>query len=205
MNVPLVDLKAQYNSIKEEIAVAIQGILDKTRFIGGEPVSNIEKEFSSYCGKKFGIGVSSGTSALYVAMKSLGIKEGDEVITVPNTFIATTETINQTGANVKFVDVDEKTALMDISKVEGAITDKTKVIVPVHLYGQVADMKLLIEIAEKHNIRIIEDCAQAHGAEQNGKKAPLGDIGCFSFYPGKNLGAYGKSIKNYIVVTTIVK
>lgn len=191
MNIPLVDLKAQYLSIKEEINKAIYDIIDRTRFIGGEPVLRIEKEFSDYCNKKFGIGVSSGTSALYVTLKVIGIKPGDEVITVPNTFIATAEVVTQLGAQVKFVDVREDTALIDIGKIEDAITDKTKAIIPVHLYGQVSDMKPIIEIAERYDLNVIEDCAQAHGAEQNGKKAPLGDVGCFSFYPGKNLGAYG--------------
>lgn len=189
--IQLVDLKAQYNTIKPEIDNAIKEIIDTTRFIGGSPVSNFEKEFANYCGKKHGIGVSSGTSALFVALKALGIGPGDEVITTPHTFIATAEVITQIGATIRFADILEDTMLIDPSKIEPLISKKTKAIIPVHLYGQPADMKPIMEIASKHGVKVIEDCAQAHGAEQNGKKVPVGDIGCFSFYPGKNLGAYG--------------
>ncbi len=191
MNIPFVDLKAQYNSIKEEIDVAIKNVLDNTAFIMGENVKNFEKEFASYCNAKNCIGVSSGTSALLIALKAAGIQQGDEVITTPHTFIATTEAITELNAKVKFADIDKETYTINPELIEKAITEKTKAIIPVHLYGQSADMDPIINIAEKHNLTIIEDCAQAHGAEYKGKKVPISKIGCFSFYPGKNLGAYG--------------
>ncbi len=191
MNVPFVDLKAQYAGIKQEIDAKIRAIVENTDFIMGKNVENFEKEFAQFCGAKFCSGVSSGTSALHLALKASNIKQGDEVITVPNTFIATTEAISQVGATIKFVDCDPETYTIDVHEIEKAITPKTKAILPVHLYGQSADVKAIKEIADKHNLMIIEDAAQAHGAEHYGKRVPIGDIACFSFYPGKNLGAYG--------------
>ncbi|MDO8481306.1 MAG: DegT/DnrJ/EryC1/StrS family aminotransferase [Nanoarchaeota archaeon] len=188
---PLVDLQAQYRGIKKEVDAAIQNILDTTQFIGGAALTQFEQRFAQYCGKKKSVGVSNGTSALYVALKMLGVGKGDEVITVPNTFIATSEVINELGASVKFVDVEADTALMNPELLKKAITPKTKVILPVHLYGQPCDMKAISDIATDKNVAIVEDAAQAHGARQNGKRVPVTDIGCFSFYPGKNLGAYG--------------
>ncbi|MBU1136567.1 MAG: DegT/DnrJ/EryC1/StrS family aminotransferase [Nanoarchaeota archaeon] len=193
MEIPFVDLKSQYKAIKEEIDSAIRSILENTAFILGEAVENFEKSFAEYCNKKFSIGLNSGTSALQLALIASGVKLGDEVITVPNTFIATAEAISMVGAKPVFVDIEPKTCTIDVSKIESAITEKTKAIIPVHLYGQPADMKPILEIAEKHNLIVIEDACQAHGAEYKGKKLPISDIGCFSFYPGKNLGAYGEA------------
>lgn len=190
MNVPFVDLKRQYSSIKKEIDESVQDVIDKTAFIMGEKVKNFEDNFAKFCRVKHAIGVSSGTSALHLALLGAGIKAGDEVITVPNTFIATAEAVSHAGAEVKFSDVYAKTYNIDVSKVR--ITDKTKAIIPVHLYGQMAEMDALMDFAESHNLKIIEDSAQAHGAEHKGKRSgSMGDVGCFSFYPGKNLGAYG--------------
>ncbi|HUS50744.1 MAG TPA: DegT/DnrJ/EryC1/StrS family aminotransferase [Candidatus Paceibacterota bacterium] len=192
MKVPFLDLKTQYNSIKDKINKEINWVLDNTSFILGDKVKEFEKNFASYCNKKYAIAVNSGTSALHLALLAHGIKQEDEVITVPNTFIATAEAISYTGAKPVFVDINKETFNIDVSKIEQAITKKTKAIVPVHLYGQSADMNPIIEIAKKHNLILIEDCAQAHGVEYKGKRVPVSDTGCFSFYPGKNLGAYGE-------------
>jgi len=192
MNIPLVDLKRQYASIKSEIDSAIQGVLDDAGFILGTHVKNFEEEFAEYCGTAHCIGVNSGTDALFLSFLAIGLKAGDEVITVPNTFFATTEYLGHLGVKPVFVDVDSKTYLMDVSKIRGAITPHTKAILPVHLYGQMANMEEIMKIAKKLNLKVIEDCAQAHGAERNGKKAgTFGDLGIYSFFPGKNLGAYG--------------
>ena len=192
MNINFVDLKRQYSNIKDDIDGAIQRILDNTSFILGKEVEEFEKEFAEYCGVKYCVGVDSGTSALSLALKSLGIGKGDEVITVPNTFIATTLAISSTGASVKFVDINPDTYNIDVAKLENAISDKTKAIMPVHLFGQPANMDKVLEIAKEHNLRVVEDACQAHGAEYKGKKTgSMGDVACFSFYPGKNLGAYG--------------
>ncbi len=192
MNIPLVDLRRQYLSIKKEIDKAIQEVIDNSAFIMGENVEGFENEFASFCGVKYGVGTSSGTTALHLALVAWGIKQGVEVITVPYTFIATTEAISQTGAKVVFVDIDQRSYNMDAEKIEQAITEKTRAIIPVHLFGQPADMDKISEISKKHNLIVIEDACQAHGAEYKGKKVgSLGDIACFSFYPGKNLGAYG--------------
>ena len=188
--IPLVDLQAQYRSIKKEIDAAIQHILDTNQFIGGAPLADFERNFAKFCGKPYAVGTSSGTSALYTVLKALDIREGDEVITVPNTFIATSEVVNECGAAVKFVDVEEGSFLMDPELLKKAITPKTKAVIPVHLYGQSCDMKAISEICGD-KVAIIEDAAQAHGAKHHGKRVPFTDIGCFSFYPGKNLGAYG--------------
>jgi len=192
MNVPLVDLKRQYLSIKREIDEAIQEVIDKSAFIMGENVQQFENDFAAYCGVKYGVGTSSGTTALHLALLACGVKRGDEVITVPYTFIATAEAISQTGARVVFVDIEDRSYTMDPEKVEQAITEKTKAIIPVHLFGHPAGMDKIVKIARKYNLLVIEDACQAHGAEYRGRRVgSLGDIACFSFYPGKNLGAYG--------------
>ncbi|MDM8548139.1 DegT/DnrJ/EryC1/StrS family aminotransferase [Candidatus Venteria ishoeyi] len=194
MNVPFLDLKAQYASLREEIAPALQGVLDNTAFAGGPYVAAFEKNFASYCQAEHAVGVGSGTEALWVALLGLGIGPGDEVITAVNTFIATAEAISFTGATPVFVDVDADSFNIDANLIEAAITDKTKAIIPVHLYGQMADMDPIMDIAKRHNLHVIEDAAQAHGAEYKGKRAgSMGTAGCFSFYPGKNLGAYGEA------------
>lgn len=194
MAVPFLDLKAQYITIQDEVAIALQDVLDSTAFAGGRFVEKFEKEFSSFCGVESAIGVSSGTSALWTALLAFGIGEGDEVITTPNTFIATAEAISYCGAKPVFVDVDEQIYNMAPDLLEDAITPKTRAVIPVHLYGQTADMDAIINIASKYGLFVIEDASQAHGAEYKGRRAgSIGDAGCFSFYPGKNLGAYGEA------------
>lgn len=191
--IPFVDLKAQYNGIKDEVSAAIQSVLETCQFTLGNEVAAFEKEFSTYCSAKYGVGVNSGTSALHLALLAADIGAGDEVITVPFTFVATVAAICYTGAKPIFVDIDPRTFTMDVKAVEAAITEKTKAILPVHLYGQPADMDPLLSIAERHGLIVIEDAAQAHGAEYKGRRVGgIGDLGCFSFYPGKNLGAYGE-------------
>lgn len=191
--IPFVDLKAQYASIKDEIGPAIQGILETCQFTLGSEVAAFEKEFATYSQAEFGIAVNTGTSALHLSLLAAGIGAGDEVITVPFTFVATVAAIHYTGAKTVFVDIDPKTFTMDPAKIEAAITPKTKAIIPVHLYGQTADMDPILAIAKKHNLVVVEDACQAHGAEYKGRRAgSMGDFGCFSFYPGKNLGAYGE-------------
>jgi dTDP-4-amino-4,6-dideoxygalactose transaminase len=194
MKVPFLDLKAQYVSIKDEISAAIQQVFDRTAFAGGPFVAQFEKEFATFCNTQYAVGVGSGTEALWLALLGLGIGPGDEVITVSNTFIATAEAISYCGAKPVFVDVEEDTYNMNPYLLEAAITTKTKAIIPVHLFGQTADMDPIMEIARKHKLFVIEDASQAHGAEYKGKTAgSIGDTGCFSFYPGKNLGAYGEA------------
>ncbi len=191
--VPFVDLKAQYHSIKSEIDEAAVRVFESTQFVLGSEVAAFEKEFAAYCGAQHGIAVNSGTSALHLAMLALGIGPGDEVITVSHTFVATVAAILYTGAKPVLVDIEPRSFNMDPNQVEKAITPRTKAIIPVHLYGQCADMDPILQIAKKHNLRVIEDAAQAHGAEYKGRRAgSMGDLGCFSFYPGKNLGAYGE-------------
>jgi dTDP-4-amino-4,6-dideoxygalactose transaminase len=191
--IPFVDLKAQYASIKTEVNAAIQGILDSCQFTLGSEVAAFEQEFAAYSQAAFGIGVNTGTSALHLALLAAGVGPGDEVITVPFTFIATASAIDYTGAKPVFVDIDPKTYTMDPSKLEAAITPKTKAIIPVHLYGQPADMDPIMEIARRHKLIVLEDACQAHGAEYKGKRVgSIGDMAAFSFYPGKNLGAYGE-------------
>lgn len=193
MDVPFVDLKSQYFSIKSEIIAEITKVLDSGQFVLGSAVSKFEEEFAAYCGSKYGIAVNSGTSALHLAMLAAGVGPGDEVITVPATFVATVAAIGYTGATPVFVDVDPVTYTMDPALIEAAITPKTKAIVPVHLYGNPADMDPIMEVAQRHGRMVIEDAAQAHGAEYRGRRCgSIGDLGCFSFYPGKNLGAYGE-------------
>jgi len=191
MEIPLLDLGLEHRKIREEIDKAIKSIIDESSFIKGKALKEFENNFAYFCDVKHCIGTSSGTAALYLVLKELKIGPGDEVITVPNTFIATIEAISATGAKPVFVDVDPATYLMDSSKVEDKITPHTKAIIPVHLYGQVVDMDPLIEIARKYNVKIIEDCCQAHGAEYKGKKVPVTGIGCFSFFPSKHLGGLG--------------
>lgn len=194
MKVPFLDLKAQYQSIKDEIAVELQKVLDNTAFAGGPFVSQFEKEFAVFCQTDSATGLGSGTAALWATIQSLGIGQGDEVITTPNTFIATAEAISFSGATPVFVDIDEQTYNMNPQLLQAAITDKTKAIIPVHLYGQTADMDPIMEIAKAKDLFVIEDACQAHGAQYKGKMAgSIGDAGCFSFYPGKNLGAYGEA------------
>ncbi len=191
--IPFVDLKAQYHSIKSEVDAAVLGVLESTAFVLGGEVKQFEEEFARYSSAKFGIGVNSGTSALHLALLAAGVGPGDEVITVSMTFVATVAAIGYTGARPVFVDVDPVSYTMDPALIEAVITPRTKVILPVHLYGQMADMDPIMEIARRHNLVVIEDAAQAHGAEYKGRRAgSIGDLGCFSFYPGKNLGAYGE-------------
>jgi dTDP-4-amino-4,6-dideoxygalactose transaminase len=191
--IPFVDLKAQYLSIKDEVDAAIQGVLNSCQFTLGSEVAEFEKEFAAYCQSAHGIGVNTGTSALHLALLAAGVGHGDEVITVPFTFMATVSAIDYTGATPVFVDIDPGTFTMDVSQLEAAITERTKAIIPVHLYGQPADMDPIMAIARKHGLVVIEDACQAHGAEYKGRRVgSIGDLGCFSFYPGKNLGAYGE-------------
>jgi dTDP-4-amino-4,6-dideoxygalactose transaminase len=192
MNIPFVDLQSQYITIKSEVDQVISDVISKSAFIGGPYVQSFEKDFAKFCDAKYCVGVANGTDALFIALKTLGIGPGDEVITAANSFIATSEAITQTGARVVFVDINPKTYNIDTVKIEEKITARTKAIIPVHLYGQPADIDPIAALAKRHNIRIVEDAAQAHGAAYKGKTiGGLGDIACFSFYPGKNLGAYG--------------
>jgi dTDP-4-amino-4,6-dideoxygalactose transaminase len=190
--VPMVDLKAQYQRIRDEIDVAIQRVLDGTQFIGGDECRLFESEFASYCGATNACGVANGTDALTLAIRAYGVGPGDEVVTVANTFIATGEAILLNGARPVFVDVDPETYTLDPSRLEQAITKKTRLVLPVHLYGHPAAMTEILSVASRHGLPVLEDAAQAHGATIAGK--PVGSWGhaaCFSFYPGKNLGAYG--------------
>jgi dTDP-4-amino-4,6-dideoxygalactose transaminase len=191
--IPFVDLKAQYISIKDEINTAVAGVLESTQFILGNEVTAFEEEFARYCGADYGIAVNTGTSALHLALMANGIGPGDEVITVPFTFVATVAAIGYTGATPVFVDIDPISYTLDVTQIEKAITERTKAILPVHLYGQPADMDPILEIARRYGLTVIEDAAQAHRAEYKGRRVGgIGDLGCFSFYPGKNLGAYGE-------------
>lgn len=192
MKIPFVDLRAQYESIKEEIREAINEVIESSAFIGGSYLKQFETNFARFCEVDNCIGVGNGTDAIFIALKSLGIGQDDEVITAANSFIATSEAITLTGARVVFCDVDENTYNLDTDLIEDRITEKTRAIVPVHLYGQPVDMDKVMKIAKKHGLLVVEDCAQAHGARYRGKRVgTFGNIGCFSFYPGKNLGAYG--------------
>jgi dTDP-4-amino-4,6-dideoxygalactose transaminase len=188
----MVDLRIQYEALQEELAGAVLGVMQSTHFILGPHVKALEEAIAAYHGVKHAVAVASGTDALHLALIAAGIKRGDEVITTPFTFIATAEAISYTGAVPVFVDIDPATFNIDVTKIESAITKKTRAILPVHLYGQPAGMEGLILTAKKHGIRVIEDCAQSFGAVYNGKKTgTFGDIGCFSFFPSKNLGCYG--------------
>jgi UDP-2-acetamido-2-deoxy-ribo-hexuluronate aminotransferase len=190
--VPMVDLKKQFQAIKDELFAALTEIIESGHYILGPRVSDFEKKTAAYHGVKEAVGVASCTDALHLAVDALGIGEGDEVITTPFTFFATVEAILYTGALPVFVDIDSDTFNIDVRQIESHITKKTKAILPVHLFGHPADMKQLMKIAKKHKLKVIEDCAQSFGAEIDGKKTgSFGDSGCFSFYPSKNLGAYG--------------
>lgn len=190
-SIPFVDLGLQYRSIKSEIDAAIQAVIDETAFINGKHVSKFEEAFAQAMGAKYSVGVANGTDAIYIAMRVLGIGRGDEVITVANSWISTSETISQTGATPVFVDINENFTI-DVSAIEAKITSATKAIIPVHLYGQPADMREIVALCEKHSLYLIEDCAQAHLAQYEGTTVGnFGIAGTFSFYPGKNLGAYG--------------
>jgi dTDP-4-amino-4,6-dideoxygalactose transaminase len=191
--IPFVDLKAQYASIKPEVDAAIGRVLENCEFTLGSEVAAFEKEFATYCQTQNAIGVNSGTSALHLALLAAGVGPGDEVITVPFTFVATVSAIWYTGAKPVLVDIDPRSFTMDPAAIEAAITPRTKAIIPVHLYGQPADMDPIMAIAQRRGLMVVEDAAQAHGAEYKGRRTGgLGDLGCFSFYPGKNLGAYGE-------------
>ena len=191
--IPLVDLKEQFQPLKKEIMTEIEGVLDKMQLFLGENVYQLEREFADYCGARFAVGVGSGTDALYLSLRAMGVGHGDEVITVANSFIATAEAIVHAGARPVFVDIDAETYTIDATKVEAAITERTKAVLPVHLYGHPADMDPIMAIARRHGLRVIEDACQAHGAEYKGVKVgTIGDAGAFSFYCSKNLGAYGE-------------
>jgi len=191
--IPYADLRMQYRSIKPEIDAAVLRVLDSSQFILGEEVVAFEKEFAAYCGTSDAIGVNSGTSALHLALLAAGIGPGDEVITVPFTFVATAAAIVYAGATPVFVDIDPETCNMAPGEIERAITPRTKAIMPVHLYGHPADMDPILEIARRRHLLVIEDAAQAHGAEYKGRRCgSMGVMAAFSFYPGKNLGAYGE-------------
>lgn len=193
IRIPLVDLRAQYEPLKEEIHDAWDEILSGMRLFLGPNVQAFEGEFANFCDVQHAIGVNDGTNALHLALRALGIGEGDEVITVSHTFIATAEAILLAGAKPVFIDIDPTTYTMDPARIEAAITPRTKAILPVHLYGQMVDMDPILEIARGHNLATIEDACQAHGATYKGRKAGnIGDIGCFSFYFSKNLGAFGE-------------
>jgi len=190
--IPMLDLKAQYLPLKEEIKTALKEIIENGQFVLGENVRSLEKEVASYHTVSDGIGLASGTDSLHLCLKALGIKGGDEVITTPFTFIASAESIAYVGAKPVFIDINRNTFNIDVSKIEEKITSKTTAIVVVHLFGQPVDMTEVMEIAHRHNLFVIEDCAQAFGAKYKEKPVgSIGDAGCFSFYPSKNLGAYG--------------
>jgi dTDP-4-amino-4,6-dideoxygalactose transaminase len=192
MGIQMVDLKNQYLKIKTEIDAAIQEVINTTQFIQGEAVRRFENHVSNYLGCKHALGCASGTDALQIALMALEIKPGDEIITTPFTFVATAETIAILGAVPVYVDIDERTYNIDAKKIESKITAKTKAVIPVHLYGQPAEMDNIMEIAKKFNLKVIEDAAQAFSAEYKNKKvSTIGDIGCISYFPSKNLGAYG--------------
>jgi len=191
--IPFVDLKAQYESIREEVSAAALRVLESGRYALGPEVQTFEQEFAAYCGAESAVAVNSGTSALHLSLLAAGVGPGDEVITVPFTFVATVAAIVYAGARPMFVDVDPHSLTMDASMLEGAIGPRTKAIIPVHLYGQMAEMDAILDIARARRIAVIEDAAQAHGAEYKGHRAgSMGNLGCFSFYPSKNLGACGE-------------
>jgi dTDP-4-amino-4,6-dideoxygalactose transaminase len=190
--VPFVELRTQYASIHDQIQAAINKVLDAGWFILGQQVESFERAFAEYCGGGEALGVGSGTDALHLALRACGIGRGDEVITVSNTFIATALAVDYVGATPVFVDIDPATYNMDVTQIEARVTPRTKAILPVHLFGQPADMDPILDMAKAHQLYVIEDACQAHGAEYKGKRVgALGDVGCFSFYPTKNLGAYG--------------
>lgn len=194
MKVPFLDLQAHHAPLRGEFSDAIEQVIDASAFAGGPTVSGFEERFSRFCQARHAVGVGSGTDALWLALLALGIGPGDEVITVPMTFIATAEAISRTGARPVFVDIDAATYTLDPAGLERAVTARTKAILPVHLFGQMADMAPIVQFARARGIALVEDAAQAHGAEDQGHRAgSLGAAGCFSFYPGKNLGAFGEA------------
>lgn len=194
MTVPFLDLKAHHMPLRAEFLEAVAQVIDSGPFASGPFVAAFEKDFAEFCGAPFAIGVGSGTDALWLVLLALGIGRGDEVVTVSSTFMATAEAITYTGARPVFVDIDETTYTMNPELLERAITPRTKAIIPVHLFGQTADMDPILEIASRHGLPVVEDACQAHGAEYKGRKAgAIGIAGCFSFYPGKNLGAFGEA------------
>ena len=191
--IPFVDLPAQYRALKPEIDAAVAKVFENAQFILGPAVAAFERDFAAFCGTSEAIGVNSGTSALHLSLLAAGVGPGDEVITVPFTFVATVAAIEYAGAKPVLVDVEPEFLTMDPAKLEAAITPRTKAIIPVHLFGQPADMDPIMAIAKKHGLVVIEDACQAHGSEYRGKRCgSIGQLGCFSFYPGKNLGAYGE-------------
>jgi dTDP-4-amino-4,6-dideoxygalactose transaminase len=192
MGIPFVDLQRQYDSIAAEIDAALAAVIGRSAFVGGPFVERFEREFAAYCEAEHCIGVANGTDALELALRALDIGPGDEVLTVPNTFIATAAAITAVGATPVFVDVHPDTYQMDATRLEAAITPRARAILPVHLYGHPADLDAILAVAVAHGLAVIEDACQAHGARYKGRRVgAIGDIGCFSFYPGKNLGAYG--------------
>ena len=193
VTVPYLDLRAQYHSIKPEIDAAVARVLESTQYTLGDEVAGFEAAFATYCHTRETIAVNSGTSALHLALLAAGVGPGDEVITVPFTFVATVSAIVYTGARPVLVDIDPDYYTIDPARIEAAITRRTRAIMPVHLYGQPADMDPILAIAARHGLTVIEDAAQAHGADYKGRRCgSMGQTGCFSFYPGKNLGAYGE-------------
>jgi dTDP-4-amino-4,6-dideoxygalactose transaminase len=194
MKVPFLDLKSHHAPMLNEISGAIRDVIENNAFAGGPFVERFEEDFAAYCNSSYAIGLGSGTEALWLTLMALGVGPGDDVITVPNTFMATAEAITYTGATPVFVDVDEHTYTMDSGALGNAITARTKAIIPVHLFGQPADMDPILAFARRHGLFVVEDACQAHGAEYKGRRAgTLGDAACFSFYPGKNLGAFGEA------------
>lgn len=192
MMIPLVDLKRQFQTIRDEIKEKIVEVLESGRFILGENVEKFEEEFAKYCGAKYAVGVASGTDALRFSLEAIGQIKDCEVISVPNTFVSTIDAIYHLRAMPVFVDIDSKTYNIDVSQIRAKITNKTKVLIPVHLYGHPVDMDPLLEVADEEGLNVIEDACQAHGAEYKGQRVgSFGDCACFSFYPSKNLGAYG--------------
>lgn len=192
MSIPLLDLKAQYLTIKEDIDQAIQRVLDSSKFVLGPEMNAFEKDMAAYCGVKEAVAVGNGTDALLLALRGLGVGPGDEVITTPFTFFASAETVAALGATPVFVDIDPVTLNMDLDQLEAKITPRTKAIIPVHIFGQMVDVERVMEIAARHDLKVIEDSAQAIGANYRGRKAgSIGNVGTFSFFPTKNLGAYG--------------
>ena len=192
MTIPFIDLRTQYQMLKHEIDPVVHSVMERGAFILGPELRQFEQDFGAYIGRKHCVGVSSGTAALELAMRACGLDQNDEVITVPNTFVATTEAITHAGAQLLWVEVDSRTYNLDATRLETAITSHTRALLPVHLYGQPADMAPIMDIARQKNLLVIEDCAQAHGATYRDQKVgTFGDVACFSFYPGKNLGAYG--------------
>ena len=194
MNVPFLDLKAHHEAIRDELNQAIGEVIDASAFAGGPFVAAFERDFAAYCGTRFAVGLGNGTDALWLSLLALGVGPGDEVVTVPSTFMATAEAISVCGARPVFVDVDDRTYTMDPASLESALTCRTRAIIPVHLFGQMADLDPILEVARRHGLPVVEDACQAHGALYKGRKAgSLGVAGCFSFYPGKNLGALGEA------------